>query len=340
MQRLGQGGGVAALDQHAVLARRDDVAIAGDVRREHRRAGRERLGEHHAEGLAAQRRGAQQVGGGEHRVLLGVARSRPSAVTPAASTSSGPSSSAPDADHRQLGRDLLAQRLEGAQEDRQALALDGLADEGDPQRLARCAAAGRGDAPGRQRDAVRDDPVVAAVEAPAGPGGGLGDRDAPGQVVELAAGPHEVRDHVRRPGLRVAVEGADHRRVGRGHGVPGQRRRDRLVHVHDVEAARAQLPPHLRDAVRGAGEVRDRAVGRPADGAAERDEPLGLGRGCGRTPRCMIAVRRRSSSNGAKTRTSWPARSSSPASASMWRVTPPGYVQEYGERRATRIGGS
>ena len=49
-------------DEHAVAAVRDDVAVAGDVGCDHRRAGRERLGQHHAEALAAQRRRAQHVG--------------------------------------------------------------------------------------------------------------------------------------------------------------------------------------------------------------------------------------------------------------------------------------
>src|SRR3712207_861810 len=47
-------------------------------------------------------------------------------------------------------------------------------------------------------------------------------------------------------------------------------------------------------------------------------------------------VRRESWSTGESTRTSWPVASSSSASASMCRVTPPGYVHEYGETRATR----
>ena len=50
------------------------------------------------------------------------------------------------ADHDQLGGHLAAQRLEGAQQHGQALALDGLADERDPQRLAR-ARAGAAPAP-------------------------------------------------------------------------------------------------------------------------------------------------------------------------------------------------
>ena len=44
-----------------------------------------------------------------------------------------------------------------------------------------------------------------------------------------------------------------------------------------------------------------------------------------------------SPSYGARMRTWWPAASNSAASASMWRVTPPGCVHEYGETRATRI---
>ena len=62
--------GVAARHQHAVAAVADDVAVAGDVRRDDRRAGGERLGQHHAEALAAQRRRAEHVGLAQARVLL------------------------------------------------------------------------------------------------------------------------------------------------------------------------------------------------------------------------------------------------------------------------------
>ena len=66
----------------------------------------------------------------------------PSTRTPRVSSISGASSSQRRADHGQLGRDVLAQRLEGAQQQRQALALDRLADEHDPQ-LVRPAAGAR-----------------------------------------------------------------------------------------------------------------------------------------------------------------------------------------------------
>src|SRR4051812_46174348 len=63
----------------------------------------------------------------------------------------------------------------------------------------------------------------------------------------------------------------------------------------------------------------------------------GMGRCSGRAPACMRAARRSSGSNGASTETSWPVPMNCSASASMCRVTPPGYVQEYGETRAIRI---
>ena len=99
----------------------------------------------------------------------------------------------------------------------------------------------------RQRDAVRHDPVVAAVEAPAGPGGGLGDREAQVEVVELAARAEQRGDLVRRDRLRVAVEGADERRVDAGERVPADDRGDRLVQVHDVGVEGAQLAAQRRD---------------------------------------------------------------------------------------------
>ena len=71
-QRLGQGGGVAARHEHAVDPVAHDVAVAGDVGGDDRRAGGEGLGEHHAEALAAQRGRDEQVGRGQGLRLLGV----------------------------------------------------------------------------------------------------------------------------------------------------------------------------------------------------------------------------------------------------------------------------
>ena len=95
-------------------------------------------------------------------------------------------------------------------------------------------------------DAVGHDPVLAAVEPPAGPRGGVGDGDPDRKPVELAPGAHQVGDGVRRRALRIAVERADQRHVGRCERVPADRRRDGLVHVDDVELPGAQLAPQLR----------------------------------------------------------------------------------------------
>ncbi len=81
---------------------------------------------------------------------------RPSAVTPSDSTSIGASSSGVIPTIVNSAGTWLAQRLEGAQQHRQALALDGLADERDPQRLARHPRPRRGHAALGQRHAVRE----------------------------------------------------------------------------------------------------------------------------------------------------------------------------------------
>ncbi len=93
------------------------------------------------------------------------------------------------ADERERRRDLLAQRLERAQEDGQALAFDGLADETGSAADAVGLASLRGQ-PSQLLESARPemhpvghDPVAPAVEAPRGPGGGLGDGDPHVQVV-------------------------------------------------------------------------------------------------------------------------------------------------------------
>ena len=274
-QELGELLRVPAREEDAVDAVADHVAVARDVGGHDRGPGRERLGQDHAERLAAQGRRGQHVGGLEREALalVGDAAEHRDAL-------------ALDQHRRDLGlarahdREahvlVLAQRLEGAQQDRQALALDGLADEDDLQRLPRKAQARERDARLRQRDAVGDDGVLAAVEAPPGPGGGLGDRDPAREVIEPAAGTQQRRDLVRRDALRVAVEGADERRGGGCERLPADHRRDRLVQVDDVEVARAQLAPQPRADREGRGAVRDGAVGRPADRGTERDQPLRL----------------------------------------------------------------
>ena len=68
-QRLGQLGGIAPGDQQPVHPVADHVAVAGDVRGHDRRAGGERLGEHHPEALASQRGGAEHVRLGQRPLL-------------------------------------------------------------------------------------------------------------------------------------------------------------------------------------------------------------------------------------------------------------------------------
>ena len=142
-QRLRQARGVAARDEQPVAAVGDDVAVARDVRGDDRRAGRERLREHHPERLAAQRRGAQHVGGLQRGALLGVA-DPPERRDPLGVEQHRREFLRLHAHDGQLRGHLAAQRLEGAQQHRQPLALDGLADEPDPQRLPGRAARGVG----------------------------------------------------------------------------------------------------------------------------------------------------------------------------------------------------
>ena len=221
-QRLGERRGVAARHEQAVDAVADDVAIAGDVGGDDGRAGREALGQDHAEGLAAQRRCGEHVGALERRALLGVGhaaehghagavdqqrqrprtrRRRRSSAAPArgraaprtrAAGSAGPCARAPGRRRRSPAARPGARSARG------------------------------GRAAGGQLDAVRHDPVLAAVEAPAGPGGGFGHRDPHGEPVELAPRAHQVGDGVRQRALRVAVEGADQRRVGRRSACPSR----------------------------------------------------------------------------------------------------------------------
>ena len=272
-QRLGERGRIAARYEQPVVAVLDDVAVARDVRGDHRRAGRERLGQHHAEALAAERRRAQHVGVGQHLQLLLVAalavRDDVARVEHQRRHLLGV-----DADDVKRRGDVLAQRLERAQQHRQALALDGLADERDPQRVARLATAPQPLLAAGDVDAVGDDPVRAAVEAAPGPGGGLRDGDPHVQAVQAPARAEEVREVVGEDVLRVAVERRDERRVDGHQRVPAGDRRDRLVQVHDVVAA-LELAPQRDDRRDAVGDVRDRAVGREADRPPERHEVVG-----------------------------------------------------------------
>ena len=136
-QGLGQGGGVAAREEHAVDPVAHDVAVAGDVGGDDRRAGGEGLGEHHAEALAAQRGRDEQVGRGQRGGLLGVGDLAQHVDALRAVEHERLDLVAIGAHDDELDGDVVAQRLEGAQQDGKPLALDRLADEGQAQRRAR-----------------------------------------------------------------------------------------------------------------------------------------------------------------------------------------------------------
>ena len=255
LQLLGQALRVGGRDQDAVDAVADDVAVAGDFGGDDRRAGGEGLGQHHAEALAGERGRAEHVGA----VQLGPeALAGDAAADVDRAHQLGVGDVAEDvlavgADHGEAAGNVLDQGAEGGQQDRQALALLGAADEEDPQLLAarRRRARRRVDV-----DPVGDDRVVAAVPAATGPGGRLGDGDPGREAVEHPPGAGRVGDVVGHRLGRVGVEGPDHRRPRAQRRVPADQRRQRLVDVDDVELVGAHRPargddPAARERRRG-----------------------------------------------------------------------------------------
>ena len=121
--------------------------------------------------------------------------------------------------------------------------------------------------------------------------------------------------------------------------VPADDRRDRLVDVHDVVAAGAQLACAASSTACGVSARFETAplAGNP-NVRPERDEPVGQLA----LLRARAPVQPRGQAVGRVERrehrdvVAGPAQARR-ASASMWRVTPPGYVHEYGDTRAIRI---
>ena len=325
--------------QDAVDAVADDVAVAGDVRRDDRRPGRERLGQHHAEALAAQRRRAEDVGARERGVLALVV----------AAAEDGHALVAVE----QQRRDLLLRRR------RRPRAWPGRA-RAAPRRRAAARAGPCARPPGRRTRSAAGRRAGAAAP-PRRTARGLEVRrrwGSRGRCRRRSAGPSRPRPRrramrtlrrfmprlapmsVRHPVgdrvLGVAVEGADEWRRRVVHGVPEQDRRDRLVHVDDVVAAVLSSPRARRKGLAVSDDVGDRPVDPQAHGAAERDQVVGRP-GARAAPRVhahgqpVVGVERGEHS------TSWPVAMNCSARASMCRVTPPGYVQEYGDTSAIRI---
>ena len=184
-QGLGKLLGIAGRDQHPVEAVAHDVAVAGDVGGDHRCAGGERLGQHHAEALAAAamartaRRRARAPRACWHR--------RPCR---ARARRDRRASAAPAPRRRRRSRSARWGCARAAPRTRAATAAGPCARP--PGRRTRSAARSDGGplaGPGRARSGSTCTPlgmiaVVTAEPAPAGPGRRLGDRDPHVQVVE------------------------------------------------------------------------------------------------------------------------------------------------------------
>ena len=191
--------------------------------------------------------------------------------------------------------------------------------------------------PPRDVDAVGDHAVAAAVEAPPGPGRRLGHRDPHAQAVQPPAGAGDVAllcEPVRPSSSGTCRRAARRRGVER---VPADDRARRLVDVDHVVGAVARAPCAGAERVRRRREVRHRAVRREAERPAERDEPFGHSRGSGRAPPVQPGGEAIGRVERGEHRDVVAVRRNSPESASMCRVTPPGYVHEYGDTKAMRI---
>ena len=271
-QRLAELDRVARRHQQAVHAVPDHVAVSRDVGGHDRGARGERLGQHHAEALAAERGRAEQVHGAEQAplLLLGHPPDHVHALRVEQERLDLLGGDARDREPRAHAG--AAQRLEGPQQDRQALAPLGATDEEDLQVVP-----GRRPGPGGgQVHAVRDDAVAAAVEAACGPRRGLGHGHPGAQLVVEATRADDVRGHVvRHAGRGVGVEGAHHGNRAPLDGEPADRRDVRLVHVHHVVAAGAQLVADHAHRARRERQVRHRAVHGQPHGASQRDPVVG-----------------------------------------------------------------
>ena len=241
--------GSPALRQPSIHAVAQDVAVAGDVGGEHRRAGGQTLGEDHAKALTPQRRRAQHVGASQLGAACGARRPCPargmprsSSVMCATSSADAPTSvsvagtcsrSASNA-RSSTGRPLrstawpMNRMRSGATPRRRA---------GDPLPQLRQSARARTRCrlqrrrflldepaplllllplpiPPAELHAVGHDPVAPAVEAPRRPGGRLGDGDAHMQPVHPPAPAQRDRgDAVGDRVLGVGVEGAHERQL-------------------------------------------------------------------------------------------------------------------------------
>ena len=202
---------------------RDDVGVARDLGGDHRRSGREGLGQDHPEALAGQRRRAENVRlmepapqarspetcparrcaprRGVGQVALDVVASAPMTVSRAGTCSTRPSKawSSTGSPLRSSGRPTKSTRNSSD---------SGLGPTGG----------------GVDVDAVRDHAVSAAEPAAPGPGGRLGHGDPRVKLVELPPRAERVRDPVGQRLGRVRVECADDRGAAERARVPADER--------------------------------------------------------------------------------------------------------------------
>ena len=277
-QLLAQRLRIGRRHQHAVDAVGDDVAVAGDRGGDRRRPRGHRLDQDHAEALARQRGRDEHVGLAERAPRA--PRRRPCRAPRCARARRGRRSRARPRRARRRPRSASPGRARPGPGRRPAAPAGPCA----PRRGRRTAAAAPRRAAsgpvwrGLDVDAVGDDRVVAAEPAAAGPGGGLGDGDAGGELVEDAPRAQQRGDVVGHRLGRVGVEGADDGRAAEGGGVPGDQRRGRLVHVDHVVVARL--------AARGAC-----ARARPGTGRGSRRRRWRRTRSCGRAGPASRAAR-------------------------------------------------
>ena len=260
LQLLGEALGVAGRNEDAVDAVVDDVAVAGNRRGNRRRACGKSLGQDHAKALARKRWGTEHICF-MHRGVKGLTGDAPAHVDVAHRLRVGEVAQyvlALGTDHGEAAGYVLDQSAKGGKQNWQALALLRPADEEDAQLLARRLRPARR---GGDIDPVGDHLVMAAVPAPPGPGGRLGDGDPGREAIEHTPRSQAGGEVVGRGLGRVGVEGANGRGVGSQRRVPADQRYQRLVDVDDVEIAPAQLTAWGDDSAGREGrQIRDRSV--------------------------------------------------------------------------------
>ena len=290
--------------------------------------GGEGLGEHHAERLAARATARTRTSASRSACALAlVGRPCPARCTPRPSTSTG--------------ADLLLarrRRRSARQSTCSRSASKARSSTGRPLRsTAWPTKTRRSGSPGRARrsaqrvelDAVGDH-AVARRRRSAGP-------STPRPRRPRCARAGGASAAARRRGCRCCSSGRWSSTCGtcrpaarrRAHRVPARVGHDRLVQVHDVVAANAELAAQRGDAVGRDREVRHRAVGRECRPCARAGSAGRAQDGAAAAaPRCRRALSRSSGSKGRERAPRDPPPGTARRGPRCGAVTPPGYVHE------------